>query len=149
MALDPQIETESSAVRSEIFSANSQASTVLAAVSITTGLLASEATALFYRSWPIIVMASAGAITLFAAVWLLLDVVLPRLDASGKGSFLYWARCDRTTLSEAIGADFQLDELLVMSRIAAAKYTALRRAGHLLKLSLVLFIAAALLSATT
>jgi hypothetical protein len=137
---------EIAAVRSEIFSANTQASVVLAAVAIAVGTLANHATQLFSRNWPITVIAIVGAAAVFAAVWLLLNVVLPRLDASGGGSFQTWSNCDGDSIEEALAANYQWYELVVMSRIATAKYKDLRRAGRLLKLSLLLVVAATLLS---
>ncbi len=143
MTSDSRIDVESAAVRNEIFSANTQASVVLAAVAIAMAPLATHAAALFRQNWPITTMAAGGVTAVFGAVWLLLNVVLPRLDASGRGSFQTWSRCDRDSLKDALAADYRLDELLVMSRIATAKYKALRRAGRLLKVALILLRAPA------
>jgi hypothetical protein len=146
MTPDSRIDAECAAVRSEIFSANTQASVVLAAVAIAMVPLASHAATLFHQHWPITTLAAIGVAALFGAVWLLLGVVLPRLDASGRGSFQTWSRCDRDSLKDALSADYQLDELLVMSRIATAKYVSLRWAGRLLRAALLLLVMATLLS---
>jgi len=146
MTTDPRVDTEAAIVRSEIFSANTQASIVLATVAIAAGPLAAHAKSLFRQAWPITTLVMAGAAAAFAAVWLLLNVVLPRLDKSGRGSFLHWAELDHDSLHGALDKDYQLDELLVLSRIATAKYRSLRRAGYLLKTALVILAAAALLS---
>jgi len=146
MTTDPRIDNETAAVRSEIFSANTQASVVLATVAIAVGPVAANAKSLFRPAWPITALAIIGGVAALAAVWLLLNVVLPRLDASGRGSFLHWAQFDRDGLRDALNEDYQLGELLVLSRIATAKYRSLRQAGRLLKVALVILSMAALLS---
>jgi low affinity Fe/Cu permease len=146
MTIAPRVESESATARAEIYSANSQASIVLAAVAIAVGPLTTHAAALFHQPWPITSIATAGAAATAVAIWLLLNVVLPRLDATGRGSFLYWARCDRDQLRDALAEDYQLDELLVLSRIATAKYRNLRTAGYLLRAAFLLLTTAGLLS---
>ncbi|MGW7417920.1 Pycsar system effector family protein [Streptomyces sp. NPDC054863] len=135
-------ETEASIVRNEMQSANTQASVMLAVVAITASAFAGQAEGLFRHSWITTTLATLGIVVASGAVWLLLDVVLPRLDASGRGSFQTWAEYNRDQLHDALTADFQLDELRVLSRIALAKYRRLRWAGYLLRLSF-LFLAAA------
>ncbi|MEV8504442.1 Pycsar system effector family protein [Actinoplanes sp. NPDC051475] len=146
MTSDPRIEQESATVRSEISSANTQASIALATVALAAGPVAANAKILFDQVWPITVLAVAGGLLAAVAVWFLLNVVLPRLDSSGGGSFLSWAQCDREGLRAALARDYELDELLVLSRIATAKYRSLRDAGNMLKAALILLALAALLS---
>ncbi|MBQ0850243.1 hypothetical protein J8N05_18795 [Streptomyces sp. BH-SS-21] len=135
-------EDETANVRSELQSANTQASVVLAVVAIAAGAFTDQTTALFDRSWLITSLTTAGILAAAGAVYLLLTVVLPRLDASGRGSFQTWAECDRDQLREALTADYHLDELRVLSRIALAKYRRLRWAGNLLQLGFCLLTAA-------
>jgi hypothetical protein len=132
-----------------MISANTQASIVLAAAAIGVGPLASRGSSLLHRGWPVVVGAAVGGAALFVAVWLLLDVVLPRMDASGHGSFQTWSTCDQDSLKSSLSAEYRLDELRVMSRIATAKYEGLRRAGWFLKTAILLLGGAALLSALT
>ncbi|GAA4973496.1 Pycsar system effector family protein [Actinoplanes utahensis] len=146
MATDPRIDNEIAAVRSEIYSANTQASIVLATIALAVGPLAANAKSLFRPTWPITTLAIVGGVAAFAAVWLLLNVVLPRLDASGRGSFLHWAQFDHDGLRDALNEDYQLGELLVLSRIATAKYRSLHQAGYLLRIALVILAIAALAS---
>lgn len=142
-----RVEKEAEYVRSELQSANTQASIVLAGVAITIGMFAGRAGDLVRGPWWVTTLAGAGGGTVAGAVWMLLDVALPRLDASGRGSFQTWAGCDREQLRAALDADYQLDELRVLSRIAVAKYRGIRRAGMLLKAGTVLLVAAAVLDA--
>jgi hypothetical protein len=146
MSDSSRVDVESSAVRAEIASANTQASIVLAAAAIAAGPLVGGDAGVFDQDWLIMVPTLAGAATAAAALWLLLSVVLPRLDRSGRGSFLTWAQCDRGQLREALASDYQLDELLVLSRIATRKYELLRLAGVLLKIALVFLACAGALS---
>ncbi|GIF15743.1 hypothetical protein FHX34_106173 [Actinoplanes teichomyceticus] len=138
MTAHPGVDSETANVRGEIYSANTQASIVLATIAIAVGPFAANAGNLIDRWWLIKALVLTGCVAAFGAVWFLLNVVLPRLDASGRGSFLHWARLDRDSLRDALGQDYQLDELLVLSRIATAKYRSLRRAGRLLKTGLVM-----------
>ncbi|MEU6992710.1 Pycsar system effector family protein [Streptomyces sp. NPDC046465] len=138
---------EAAVVRAELASANTQASVVLAGLVVAVGSLAGHAEVLFRQAWPVVVLGASGVGAVAAAVWLLLGVVLPRLDASGRGSFLTWAACDPDALRDALAADHELDELRVLSRIAVAKYAGLKRSGRLIKSALVLLAAAGLLSA--
>jgi pycsar effector protein len=146
MTSDIQVGNESNTVRSEIYSANAQASIVLAAVAFAAGPVIGNIKTIMHQAWPITGLVAAGSAAVVGAVWSLLDVVLPRLDASGHGSFLSWSKCDRAAIRKALGEDYQLNELLVLSRIAAAKYRCLRRAGRLLKFALVVLASAAILN---
>lgn len=135
-------ETEATTVRNEMQSANTQASVMLAVVAITASAFAGQVEGLFRHSWFATTLAAAGVVAVSGAAWLLLDVVLPRLDPSGRGSFQTWAESGRDQLRDALTADFQLDELRVLSRIALAKYRRLRWAGYLLKLGFLLLAVA-------
>ncbi|MEV0255156.1 Pycsar system effector family protein [Streptomyces sp. NPDC050732] len=134
-------------MRSELQSANTQASVVLAGLAVAVAAFAGHARDLFHQPWPVVVLAAVGSGAAAAAAWSLLGVVLPRLDASGRGSFLTWSECDRAELRDALAADYGLDELRVLSRIAVAKYKGLKRSGRLIKAGLALLTAAAVLSA--
>jgi hypothetical protein len=146
MTANTRVDSEAANVRSEIYSANTQASIVLATIAIAAGPFVANAKSLLHQSWPIRSLVLIGGAMASGAVWFLLNVVLPRLDASGRGSFLHWAQLDQDSLRDALEEDYQLNELLVLSRIATAKYRSLRRAGHLLKIALVILAIAAFLN---
>jgi hypothetical protein len=143
---DSRVEVEIAAVRSEMSSANTQASIVLAAVAIAVGSTASHAATLFGQGRLIALTLAASGAALLVAVWLLLDVVRPRLDPSGRGSFQTWSTCAPDSIKEVLATDYLYGELIVMSRIAMAKYKNLRRAVLLIKAALSLLVTAILLS---
>ncbi|MEU9918913.1 Pycsar system effector family protein [Streptomyces sp. NPDC051001] len=142
--MDSRAEQEAATVRSELQSANTQASVVLAVVAIAAGAFADHLGTLLQHSLFVTCLAVPGIVAVAGAVWLLLSAVLPRLDASGRGSFQTWAGCDREQLRDALAADYHLDELGVISRIAVAKYRRLRWAGRLLQVGFVLLAASGL-----
>ncbi|MFD7812867.1 hypothetical protein ACFV6E_07980 [Streptomyces sp. NPDC059785] len=111
-------EHETAAVRSELQSANTQASVALAVVAVAAGAFADDVGQLLQHSLPVTFLAVPGIASVAGAVWLLLNVVLPRLDATGGGSFQTWAECDRDQLRDALAADYHLDEVPPAARPA-------------------------------
>ncbi|MFH8410733.1 Pycsar system effector family protein [Streptomyces sp. NPDC018019] len=129
-----RVEAELAVVRGEIARTDTKASILLAALAIVAGPLASNAGALFHRGWPAAVFTVLTALLAGVAAWLLLDVVLPRLNGGGPNNFVHYATCDRERLIDAlhVGADPHT-ELINLSRIADTKMRRLRTAGLLLK----------------
>jgi hypothetical protein len=62
------------------------------------------------------------------ATVLLLLVVRPRLGGHDRASFPYWARLDKTEIHACMNGDTRADRIRVLSTIAVAKFTQLRRA---------------------
>lgn len=142
-------EQELLVVRGEIGRTDTKSSILLASVAIVAGPLAEHATDLIHHSWPIATLAVLAAAA-GAATWLLLDVVLPRLNTGGRSNFLHYARStDQAELRRLLSTDADPgSELVTLSQIAVAKYERLTRAGKLLKLSGLLFAATAALALT-
>ncbi|MFJ2278881.1 Pycsar system effector family protein [Streptomyces sp. NPDC087866] len=145
-----RIEQELLVVRGEIGRTDTKSSILLASVAIVAGPLAEHATDLIHHAWPIATLAVVAAAAAGVATWLLLDVVLPRLNTGGKSNFLHYARCDdHAELRRLLSTDADPDsELVSLSQIAVAKYERLSLAGKLLKLSGLLFAATAALALT-
>ncbi|PZT71545.1 Pycsar system effector family protein [Streptomyces sp. AC1-42T] len=145
-----RIEQELLVVRGEIGRTDTKSSILLASVAIVAGPLAEHATDLIHDSWPIATLAVIAAATAGVATWLLLDVVLPRLNTAGKSNFVHYARStDHAQLRRLLSTDADPDsELVSLSQIAVAKYKRLTRAGQLLKISGLLFAATAALAIT-
>ncbi|MEJ8654754.1 Pycsar system effector family protein [Streptomyces sp. MS1.AVA.3] len=144
---DDRVEQELLVVRGEISRTDTKSSILLASVAIVAGPLAEHATDLIHQPWSVAALAVIAAIGAGIATWLLLDVVLPRLNGSGKSNFLHYAHCDQAELRSLLGTEADLDsELVTLSQIAVAKYKRLALAGKLLKLSGLLFAATAALA---
>lgn len=139
-----RVEVEMDRVRAEIARTDTKASILLAALAIVAGPLASNAGTLFHRGWPTAVATVLAVGLTGAAAWLLLDVVLPRLNGGGPNNFVHYATCDRERLIEAlhVNADPHT-ELINLSRIADTKMRRLRTAGLLLKATAVPAVIAA------
>lgn len=145
-----RVEKELAVVRGEIGRTDTKASILLASVALVAGSLFQHASELLHQPWPITVLTVLAAASTGVAGWLLLDVVLPWLNGSGRSNFLHYARCDREELGRLLGAEADLErELMTLSQIAITKYQRLARAGKLLKLSGLLFTATAALALAT
>ncbi|MEU3704745.1 Pycsar system effector family protein [Streptomyces anulatus] len=142
-----RIEQELLVVRGEIGRTDTKSSILLASVAIVAGPLAEHATDLIHHSWLIATLAVVAAAAAGVATWLLLDVVLPRLNTGGKSNFVHYARSDHAELRRLLSTEADPDsELVSLSQIAVAKYERLALAGKLLKLSGLLFAATAALA---
>ncbi|GGU44013.1 Pycsar system effector family protein [Streptomyces coeruleorubidus] len=69
-----------------------------------------------------------GITALGTAAVLLLLVVRPRLGGHDRASFPYWARLDETEIRACTTSDTRAARIRVLSGIAVAKFTQLRRA---------------------
>ena len=78
-----------------------------------------------------------------AATVLLLLVVRPRLGGHDRASFPYWARLDETEIHACMDDDTRAVRIRVLSTIAVAKYTRLRRAVDCTLTALALLASAA------
>ncbi|MFH8751083.1 Pycsar system effector family protein [Streptomyces rimosus] len=133
-ATGSRVEAELAVVRSEIARTDTKASILLAALAIIAGPLASNAGALIRSGWPTAATTVLAVLLAGAAAWLLLDVVLPRLNGSGTDNFIHYARCTRADLYTALHVTADpYTELINLSRIADTKMRRLRTAGLLLK----------------
>ncbi|WP_053801313.1 Pycsar system effector family protein [Streptomyces rimosus] len=129
-----RVETELGVVRSEIARTDTKASILLAALAIVAGPLASNAGTLIRHGWPTATATILAVLLAGAAAWLLLDVVLPRLNGGGPNNFIHYARCARADLYTALHVTADpYTELIALSQIADAKMRRLLRAGQLLK----------------
>ncbi|WP_342748762.1 Pycsar system effector family protein [Streptomyces phaeoluteigriseus] len=63
-----------------------------------------------------------------AAAVLLLLVVRPRIGGHDRASVPYWARLDETEIHACMDGDTRAARIRVLSTIAVAKFTRLRRA---------------------
>lgn len=139
-----RVEGELAVVRAEIARTDTKASILLAALAIVAGPLASNAGTLFHRGWPTAVFTVLAVLLAGAAAWLLLDVVLPRLNGGGPNNFVHYATCDHPQLIEALHVTADPHhELITLSQIADAKMRRLSTAGLLLKLAALPAVAAA------
>ncbi|MER7841825.1 Pycsar system effector family protein [Streptomyces sp. NPDC096040] len=92
-----------------------------------------------------VLTAVAGELAILAlAAVLLLLVVRPRLSGRDRASFPYWARLlDDSLILASMTGDTRAARIRVLSRIAVAKFTQLRRAVDLILLALALLALAA------
>ncbi|MFZ3475311.1 Pycsar system effector family protein [Streptomyces sp. 4.24] len=141
---------ELTVVRGEIARTDTKASILLAAVAIVAGPLVQQSSSLMRQPWPIEAMGIVAAMVAGTATWLLLDVVLPRLQGVTNASFLHYARTTGgDDLREALGSGLERQrELVALSQIAERKFRLLGRAGFLLKAAGLLFAATAGLAIT-
>ncbi|MFJ4879933.1 Pycsar system effector family protein [Streptomyces sp. NPDC088745] len=95
------------------------------------------------------VLIGLGAAGLVAAMLVVLLAVRPRIGGTTRGSYLHWATCTPEQLRADVAADNNAEQIVKLSRIAAAKYRRLRlaidiTAGALVLLALALAAALAL-----
>ncbi|MGW2465007.1 Pycsar system effector family protein [Streptomyces sp. NPDC001761] len=89
------------------------------------------------------VFSSLAALALGAAAVLLLLVVRPRLHGRDRASFPYWARLDEEEIRACMDGDTRAARVRVLSVLAVAKFTQLRRAVDLSLAALALLALAA------
>lgn len=89
------------------------------------------------------VFGSLAVLALGAAAVLLLLVVRPRLRGDDKASFPYWARLDEDEIRACMDGDTRAARIRVLSVLAVAKFTQLRRAVDLSLAALALLALAA------
>jgi hypothetical protein len=88
-----------------------------------------------------------GALGLLTAMLVVLLVVRPRITGAPRGTYLHWAHCETTEqLLEDLRDDTGAEDLIRLSRLARAKYRALRAAIDITVVALAA-LAAALLAA--
>ncbi|WP_050515042.1 Pycsar system effector family protein [Streptomyces rimosus] len=142
-----RVEERIARTQGEIARTDTKASILLAALAIVAGPLASNAGTLIRSGWPTATATILAVLLAGAAAWLLLDVVLPRLNGSGTDNFIHYARCTRAELIQALHVTADpYHELITLAQIADAKMRRLRTAGLLLKLAAVPALAAAALA---
>lgn len=153
-AEEAAVDREFADVREEIRNANFLGATILGASITGTGiavpLLADRARAVVTHQPVVVVgLAGAGVLAIVAALWQLLNAVLPRLNEKAsdrRANFITFAHTDPARVPALIAASSRAGEIPALSRIAKAKYRALGRAGRLLKAAVVLLAAAAFLA---
>nr|WP_246470242.1 Pycsar system effector family protein [Streptomyces olivoverticillatus] len=139
-------------VQEQIRNANFLGATILGAsitgAGIAVPLLVDRAhSTLLHQPVVVVVPAVAGVVAIVAALWQLLNVVLPRLDGfATRANFLHYATTAPDRIPALIAAGDPAAETRVLSRIATDKYRALGRAGRLLKTAIVLLNTAAVLA---
>ncbi|MFF0066675.1 Pycsar system effector family protein [Streptomyces sp. NPDC005279] len=74
---------------------------------------------------------AAAVLALGAAAVLLLLVVRPHLRGEDRASFPYWARLDEDEIRACMDGDTRAARIRVLSGLAVAKFTHLRRAVDL------------------
>ncbi|MFJ7417961.1 Pycsar system effector family protein [Streptomyces uncialis] len=90
-----------------------------------------------------------GAALLAAAAVQLLLAARPRIPAGRCTGWPDWARLDTPALHEQLALDRRVEEIATLSRIALAKYQALRRAIDLILTAAALLAVAAAIALTT
>ncbi|MFJ4980377.1 Pycsar system effector family protein [Streptomyces coeruleorubidus] len=87
---------------------------------------------------PTKVFGTAAVLSLGAAAVLLLLVVRPRLSGADRASFPYWAQLDEDAIRDCMQGDSRAASIRVLSILAVAKFTQLRRAIDLSLIALAL-----------
>ncbi|MFI2511314.1 Pycsar system effector family protein [Streptomyces sp. NPDC018972] len=77
---------------------------------------------------PARVLGALAVTTIGCATVLLLLVVRPRLGGQDHASFPYWAQLAETEIHASMTSDTRTARIRILSGIAAAKFTKLRRA---------------------
>jgi hypothetical protein len=124
--MDKNLDAACATVASEIARTDGKASLLLAF----TGAVLAGLTTLTDHDLPTPTKAL-GALAVAAlgtAAVLLILVVRPRLGGHDRASFPYWARLDATEIRACMNGDTRADRIRVLSTIAVAKFTQLRRA---------------------
>ncbi|MFI7396404.1 Pycsar system effector family protein [Streptomyces tendae] len=96
---------------------------------------------------PARVLGGMGVAALGAATVLLLLVVRPRLGGQDRASFPYWARLAETQIHACMHGDTRAARIRILSRIALAKLSRLRRAVDCILTALALLALAAISAA--
>lgn len=143
---DKNLDTACATVAGEIARTDGKASLLLAF----NGAILAGLASLAGKDLPMLtrVFGALAVLALGAAGVLLLLVVRPRLGGHDRASFPYWARLTEAEIQVCMDADARAARVRVLSGIAVAKFTQLRRAVDLTLLALVLLgLAAAGLAA--
>lgn len=93
---------------------------------------------------PTRVLGGMAVTALGAATVLLLLVVRPRLGGQDRASFPYWARLAETQIHACMHGDSRAARIRILSRIALAKFSRLRRAVDCILTALALLALAAI-----
>ncbi|MER6342281.1 Pycsar system effector family protein [Streptomyces tendae] len=96
---------------------------------------------------PARVLGSMAVTALGAATVLLLLVVRPRLGGQDRASFPYWARLAETQIHACMHGDTRAARIRILSHIALAKFSRLRRAVDCILTALALLALAAISAA--
>jgi hypothetical protein len=123
---DRNLDTACAAVASEIARTDGKASLLLAFDGAVLAGLAS----VIDHPLPAVTQAfgAAAMLALVTAATLLLLVVRPRLGGSDRASFPYWAGLDDAAIHTSMQGDTRTARIRVLSGLAVAKFTQLRRA---------------------
>ncbi|MCP8706277.1 Pycsar system effector family protein [Streptomyces lusitanus] len=140
-AMDKNLNTACASVASEIGRTDGKASLLLAFNGAVLAGLASVADKDLPPATK--VFGSLAVLALGAAAVLLLLVVRPRLRGDDKASFPYWARLDEDEIRACMDGDTRAARIRVLSVLAVAKFTQLRRAVDLSLAALALLALAA------
>lgn len=144
-SIDTALATAHAEVKAELARTDTKASLLLAFVGAALAGTWSVATG---TRLPLaaLVVGGAGVLVLLAAVVLLLLTVRPNLGGTAPEGFPKWALLDGEALREDLAADDRTGHLRVLSRIAVAKFTRLRRAVDLVCAAGILLAAAAVIA---
>lgn len=140
-AVDKNLDTACASVGSEIGRTDGKASLLLAFNGAVLAGLASVADKDLPPATK--VFGSLAVLALGAAAVLLLLVVRPRLRGDDKASFPYWARLNEDEIQACMDGDTRAARIRVLSVLAVAKFTQLRRAVDLSLAALALLALAA------
>ncbi|SEB31870.1 hypothetical protein SAMN04490357_0219 [Streptomyces misionensis] len=138
---DQNLDTACASVASEIGRTDGKASLLLAFNGAVLAGLASVADKDLPPATK--VFGSLAVLALGAAAVLLLLVVRPRMRGDDKASFPYWARLDEDEIRACMDGDTRAARVRVLSVLAVAKFTQLRRAVDLSLAALALLALAA------
>ncbi|MFF5407873.1 Pycsar system effector family protein [Streptomyces misionensis] len=126
---DQNLDTACASVASEIGRTDGKASLLLAFNGAVLAGLASVADKGLPPATK--VFGSLAVLALGAAAVLLLLAVRPRMRGDDKASFPYWARLDEDEIRACMDGDTRAARIRVLSVLAVAKFTQLRRAVDL------------------
>ncbi|MER7496402.1 Pycsar system effector family protein [Streptomyces pharetrae] len=138
---DKNLEAALATVQAEIGRTDGKASLLLAFNGACLAGLASLAGE--HLPTPTRVLGGMAAAAIVLATVLLLLVVRPRLGGEDRASFPYWARLAETQIHACMHGDTRAARVRILSRIAVAKFTRLRRAVDCMLTALALLALAA------
>lgn len=137
------LEAELEAVRGELVRVDAKCGTLAGLAGVALAVLVTQAGAA--QPWPVDVLLAAAGLALTAAAGLLIRVLRPRLGRTGFCKYAATTSrdiCRGLAIADLDSSRHHADELIVLSRIALAKYKSLRRAVDLLTAGLALACAA-------
>ncbi|CAC36626.1 DUF5706 domain-containing protein [Streptomyces sp. NRRL_B-16638] len=142
---DKNLDAALATVQTEIGRTDGKASLLLAFTGATLAGLATLAGQPL--PMPARVLGGMAVAALGAATVLLLSVVRPRLGGQDRASFPYWARLAETQIHACMHGDTRAARIRIMSGIALAKFSRLRRAVDCILTALALLALAAISAA--